>query len=231
MLIAERQQKILQILERQGGATVKELAKALFASAPTIRRDLTVLAENGLLKKVYGGAVPLTASNREIPLTLRAQSQNSAKDRMAQQAVSHVRDGMVILMDGSSSVNHIVRYLTDFKDLLVVTSGARTAIDLAEQNIPTLCTGGQMLNHSLSFVGYQAEEFVRRIHADLLFFSCCGLNDEGLLTDPAMEEAHIRQVMLRQARKKILLCDKSKLHQTFFYTLCHRDELDAVISE
>ena len=74
MLIAERQQKILQIIEQRGGATVEELVRALYASAPTIRRDLTAMEQNGLLKKVYGGAMPLTAANREIPLTIREQS-------------------------------------------------------------------------------------------------------------------------------------------------------------
>ena len=231
MLIAERQQKILQIIEQRGGATVEELVRALYASAPTIRRDLTAMEQNGLLKKVYGGAMPLTAANREIPLTIRGQSQRSAKDRMAEQAAAHVRDGMVILMDGSSSVTRMVRFLAGRRDLVAVTSGAKTAVALAEQNITTLCTGGQLLNHSLSFVGHQAEEFVRRINADLLFFSCHGLNDEGFLTDLAMEEVHLRQVMFRQAGKKILLCDKSKLHKTFFYTLCHQDEVDLIISE
>ena len=231
MLIAERQQKILQMVERQGGATVEELVKALYASAPTIRRDLTFMEKSGLLKKVYGGAIPLTAANREIPLTIREQSQSSAKDRMAERAATHVKDGMVILMDGSSSVNRIVRYLEGFKDLLVVTSGAKTAVDLAERNITTLCTGGQILNHSLSYVGHHAEEFVRSINADLLFFSCHGLNEEGLLTDLAMEEVHLRQTMLKQAKQKILLCDKSKYNKTYFYTLCRKEDVDVIITE
>jgi DeoR/GlpR family transcriptional regulator of sugar metabolism len=231
MLIAERQQKILQIVERQGGATVEELVQTLYASAPTIRRDLTAMENKGLLKKVYGGAIPLTAANREIPLTIREQSQSSAKDRMAERAAAHVRDGMVILMDGSSSVNRIVRYLDGFKNLLVVTSGAKTAVDLAQRNITTLCTGGQILNHSLSYVGHMAEEFVRGINADLLFFSCHGINSEGKLTDLAMEEVHLRQIMLQQAKQKILLCDQSKYDKTYFYTLCHKDDIDVIITE
>ena len=114
MLIAERQQKILRIIEEQGGATVEELVQRLYASAPTIRRDLTALEKSGRIKKVYGGAMPLTAANREIPLDVREQSQSTAKDRMAMQAVTHVRNGMVLLMDGSSSVRRIVKYLYGF---------------------------------------------------------------------------------------------------------------------
>lgn len=231
MLIAERQQKILQMVERSGGVTVAELVRALYASAPTIRRDLTAMEKNGLLKKVYGGAIPLTAANREIPLTIRAQSQSSAKERMAERAAAYVKEGMVVLLDGSSSVNRMVRYLEGIKGLLVVTSGAKTAVELAEHNITTLCTGGQLLNHSLSYVGHHAEEFVRNINADLLFFSCHGLNEEGLVTDLAMEEVHLRQVMLSRAKRKILLCDRSKYGRTYFYTLCRREDVDEVITE
>ena len=231
MLIAERQKRILQIIEENGGATVEDLVRTLYASAPTIRRDLSAMEQNGLLKKVYGGAIPLTAADREIPLSLRAQSQSSAKERMAERAAEMVRDGMVIFMDGSSSVNCMVKYLGGKKDILVVTSSARTAVDLAEQNISTLCTGGKLLNHSLSFVGHKAEDFIRSIHADLLFFSCHGLSEEGDLTDLSMEEVHLRQVMLMQAKKSVLLCDKSKLGQTYFYHLCHRDEVDEIIIE
>lgn len=231
MLIAERQQKILRIIEEQGGATVEELVQRLYASAPTIRRDLTALEKSGRIKKVYGGAMPLTAANREIPLDVREQSQSTAKDRMAMQAVTHVRNGMVLLMDGSSSVRRIVKYLDGFKDLIVVTSGAKTAVELAEHNITTLCTGGQLLNRSFSYVGHRAEEFVRTINADLLFFSCHGMSEEGLLTDLATEEVHLRQTMLRQAKKSILLCDRSKYGKTYFYTLCHKDDIDVIITE
>ncbi len=231
MLIAERQQKILEILEQRGRATVEDLVGALYCSAPTIRRDLTAMAQNGLIKKVYGGALPLTAGNREIPLVLREQAQSSPKEQIAQQAAARVRDGMVIFMDAGSTVGRMVPYLEGIKDLLVITSGAKTALALAERNVNTLCTGGQLLNHSLSYVGHHAEEFIRRFNADIAFFSCHGLSEEGLLTEPAMEEAQIRQVMLSRAKRKILLCDRSKYGKTYFYTLCHRDEIDEIISE
>ncbi len=231
MLIAERQQKILEYLEHHGRATVEELVKSLYASAPTIRRDLTAMEQKGLLRKVYGGALPLQAANREIPLTLREQSQRSAKDRIAEKAAAHVRDGMVILMDGSSTVNRMVKYLSGFKDLIIITSGAKTAVDLAQLNVTAFSTGGRLLNHSLAYVGHEAEDFARRINADILFFSCHGLNHEGQLTDLSIEETHLRQVMLKQAKKKILLCDRSKWGKTYFFNICHRNDIDEVISE
>ncbi len=231
MLIEERQQKILEQVESKGSATVEELVKLLYVSAPTVRRDLTAMEKKGLIQKVYGGAIPLQAANREIPLTIREQSQRSAKDHIAEMAAAHVRDGMVILMDGSSTVNRMVKYLGGFKDLIVVTSGAKTAVDLAELNITTFSTGGRLLNRSLAYVGHEAEDFARRINADILFFSCHGFSEDGWLTDLSMEETHLRQVMLKQAKKKILLCDSSKWNKTYFFNICHKDEIDEIISE
>ena len=150
---------------------------------------------------------------------------------MGARAADLVEDGMVVMLDGSTSAYHLVPYLARKKDLLVVTSGAKTAVALAEANVRTFCTGGQMLIHSFSYVGERAEDFVRHINADLLFFSCHGLSETGQLTERAIEEANLRRVMFESCKKKILLCDSSKFGKTCFYNMGHVSEIDAVISE
>ena len=150
---------------------------------------------------------------------------------MGAKAAKLVRDGMVLMLDGSTSAYHIVPYLTGFKDLIVITSGAKTAVALAEANIRTFCTGGQMLIHSFSYVGEQAEDFVRQVNADLLFFSCHGLTDDGKMTDPAIEEANLRKVMMRSCKKKYLLCDSSKFGKTYFYNMGNVEMADGIITE
>ena len=138
---------------------------------------------------------------------------------------------MVVMLDGSTSAYHLLPYLTRKKDLIVITSGAKTAVALAEANIRTFCTGGQMIIHSFSYVGEQAEAFVRNVNADILFFSCHGLTDDGRMTDPAIEEANLRKVMFQSARQRILLCDSSKFGKTCFYNMGTVADIDGVISE
>lgn len=232
MMVNQRQRRILEELEKKPDITVRELAKLLYVSEPTIRRDFTELSSKGIITKVYGGAIlHQGAADREIPFFFRQQEKSSVKTRMGANAAELVRDGMVVMLDGSTSAYHLVPYLAQRKDLIVITSGAKTAVALAEANIRTFCTGGQMLIHSFSYVGEQAESFIRNLNADILFFSCRGLSDNGYMTDLSIEEANLRKVMFRYARQKVLLCDSSKFGHTYFYNIGHVSDIDAIISE
>ena len=167
----------------------------------------------------------------EIPFFFRQQEKSSVKTRMGAAAAELVQDGMVVMLDGSTSAYHLVPYLAQRKDLIVVTSGAKTAVALAEANIRTFCTGGQMLIHSFSYVGEQAESFIRNINADILFFSCRGLSEDGYMTDLSIEEANLRKVMFQYSKQKVLLCDSSKFGHTYFYNIGHTSQIDTIVSE
>ena len=231
MLMIHRQQQILEILKRERSVSVSRLAKELFASEPTVRRDLTYLEEQGYLKRVFGGAVLGGAPDREIPYEVRASEQERAKEIMAQKASCYLQKGAVVFLDGSSSAAHMVEPLSRCEDVLVVTSGAKTAIALAERGVRVICTGGQMLTRSFSYVGAHAEACVRSMRADVVFFSCRGLSDDGEMTDPSIDEINLRRAMLERSRIKVLLCDTTKHGKEYVYSLGYRDDLDAVIDE
>lgn len=230
MLIEERRKEIVKYVETHGKATVEELSRAVYASAPTVRRDITAMARSGLLKKVYGGVMPPTAADREIPMSSRESSATDAKKLMAKRAAALVHDGDVVILDGSSSAKALVPYLAEFSELIVITSGAKTAVALADAGIRCFCTGGKMITRSFSYVGPHAEEFVRSINADILFFSCHGY-DDGIATDLSADEVALRRVMMSRTSKKVLLCDKSKYGRRYIYNLCTADDVDEVISE
>lgn len=229
MLIEERRQQILKYVESHGKATVEELCSVVYSSAPTVRRDISAMEREGVVKKVYGGVMPVTAADREIPMSAREQESLEAKKQMARRAAALVRDGDVIILDGSSSARALVPYLSQFKEIIVITSGAKTAVELAQAGIRAFCTGGKMLTRSFSYIGSHAEDFIRSVNADILFFSCHGY-DDGVATDLAAEEVALRHVMLKHSKKKILLCDKSKYGKKYIYNLCTKDDVDEVIS-
>ena len=231
MLIAERRQKTLEYIEKNGKATVSQLSGYIYASEPTVRRDLTAMEKEGVIKKVYGGALPIAAADREIPMGIRQRDALKAKDIMAQKACKYINDGDVVILDGSSSAMAMVKYLTQFKELIVITSGAKTAVALAEAGIRTFCTGGMMITNSFSYVGQQAQDFIAGINADVLFFSCHGMSEDGNATDLSMEEVNLRKIMMRHAKRKILLCDKSKYGKVYFYNLCTKKDVEDIITE
>ena len=232
MLIEERHRRILEELQRNPQITVKELAEKLCFSEPTIRRDFTELHKKGLITKFYGGAIlNKLAADGEIPFAMRENEKSTGKAVIGKRAASYVRDGAVIMLDGSTSAYHLVPYLADYKDIIVVTSGAKTAVALAERDITTFCTGGKMIVHSYSYVGQEAEDFVRKINADVLFFSCHGLSMDGMMSDPSVRESNLRRVMFEKCKKKYLLCDGSKFGKTFFYNMGDVSEVDGIISD
>ena len=231
MLIISRQEQILEILKRERSVSVTRLSRELFASEPTIRRDLAMLEKQGYLKRVYGGAILGGAPDREIPYEVRTGEQEDAKAIMARKAAQYLAKGTVVFLDGSSSAARMVEPISAVGDILVVTSGAKTAIALAERGVRVISTGGQMITRSFTYVGSHAEACVRGIRADVVFFSCRGLSEEGEMTDISIEEINLRRAMLERAKTRVLLCDRSKWGKQYMYSLGYRTDIDAVISE
>ena len=215
MLSEQRYSRILELLAQNGIVKVTDLMREFDVSSETVRRDLFLLEKKGHLKRVYGGAILGGAPDREIPYDVRACEQEDAKTVMARRAASYLHKGDVVFLDGSSSAAHMVDPIAEVGDILVVTSGAKTAIALAERGVRVISTGGQMITRSYSYVGSLAEACVRGIRADSVFFSCRGLSDAGEMTDISIEEINLRRIMLERARVKILLCDSSKLGKQY----------------
>ena len=111
MPVYHREDQYIHLLA-QKPHSVKELSRKLFVSEPTVRRDLTELAGQGILTKVYGGAIlHQGAADREIPFFFRQQEKSTVKSQMGAKAASLVKDGMVVMLDGSTSAFHLVPYL------------------------------------------------------------------------------------------------------------------------
>ena len=232
MFNIERQEKILEILRKRKSVTVQKLAELVYASESTIRRDLTELEKGGQIRRTFGGAVLEETLTKEVPLLLRQSQNHHMKEQIAKKAVEHIKNGQVIFMDASSTVSHLVPLLSQFKGLTVITNSPQTSIALGKANVRNFCTGGFLLENSIAYVGQHAENFLRHIHADIMFFSCRGYQPEtGEITDSSIEESELRTVMLKQAKKKVFLCDSSKFGKEYLYSLCNREEIDAIISD
>jgi len=231
MFEAERLQKIQRLLEGRQAVSVQYLAKELFVSCTTIRRDLNELQRQGLVKRIHGGAVLITGDAQELPLYMREKQNSEAKALIAARAASHIRDGQVLFLDASSTVQHLVPHLASFRDLTIITNGLKTAQDLSKLPHKVYCTGGLQLHNSSAYVGHIAERTIREFNADLFFFSSRGLAWDGRITDASGEETQLRRVMLEQSKVHIFLCDSSKFGADFCHNLCRVQQVDAFISD
>ena len=231
MLETERLEEILTHLRQRHTTTVAALAKRLYVSEATIRRDLTELERQGLVKRVYGGAVLVQSTQAEVPMMQRAHQNSRSKAQIAAMAVKHLQNGQTIFLDASSTVMHLVKHLDSVQSLTIITNGVKTAIELQSLNQHTVyCTGGRMLHNSSAYVGAYAEDFIRNFNADVFFFSSRGVSESGLITDSSCDENHIRRVMFDHSRKHIFLCDQSKIGHAYSYNLCPLQQVDEFIT-
>ncbi len=231
MFYSERQEQLLSLLKKEKSMRTSSIAAKLFTSESTVRRDLTALEKEGLVRRTFGGAVICETERTDEPLVIRNTKNTEAKNEIAKRAAELVRDGMVIFLDSSSTAAHLVAHLARFHDLTVITNGPATSIALGERGIQNYCTGGEFSSLSVSYVGGYAQEFIRGFNADIAFVSCRGFSDDGLLTESNVEFVHIKKQMLKNAKRRVFLCDSSKFGKIFPHRLGTKDEFDDIISE
>ncbi len=228
----ENQEKdILEILQNNQYASIEELSEKLYVSPSTVRRKLDLLQKKGLVTRTHGGA-QLNDENNFFPsFTFRVHVNSFEKKKMALAAIKLIKNGDLIFLDGTTSAFFIAEYLSEFKNIRVITNGIDTLSLLAKNNITAYSTGGciQELNRSV-LVGHYAEEMISNFHADIAFFSSQSVNNDGEIYDCFEEENVIRKAMIKHATKKVFLCDSTKFGKTSLFHLCSLNDVDYIVS-
>ena len=182
---------LIRLIEENGFATVKYLAKVTFTSESTVRRQLTELENMGLIKRSYGGA-EIRKDNINTPIELRLQKNHKAKDAIARKAAEFIYDNETVFIDGSSTCLHMGQYLSAKKGLTVYTYAAELCAILAAHGINVYCLGGRYDKVSKVFTGEYAIKMIESIYFDAFFFSDSGFCD-GIISDYNESETHKRR--------------------------------------
>ena len=230
MLKEERYDRILAVLEKEQYVSALQLSKMLYVSLPTIRRDLAELSRRNQIIRSHGGAKVIQAEHIVAPLDFRKTVNAQEKRALCRRAAEMVNDYDLIFIDSSTTTLQMADFLSDKKGITVITNGIPLATLLVQKGIKTYCTGGEIFENSLAHFGSFAEDFIQRFNIDTLFFSCHGVNENGVLTDPSLPETQIRRVAIHQSRKTVFLCDETKLGLSTPYNLVPLDDMDYIIT-
>ena len=223
--------EIVELLKREQFASVGDIAKELYVSTATVRRKLTLLQKKQLITRKHGGAELNDMNNFSPSFSLRTHTNSLEKKQIALAAIKFIKNGDLIFIDGSTSCFFIADYLADFNDIKVVTNGIDTLSLLSKYNIAAYSTGGIISDTNRStLVGQIAHNMIQTMHADIAFFSAQSVGKDGEIYDCYEQENYLRLAMMKNASKKILLCDSSKLDKISSYHLCSMDEIDYVVS-
>ena len=231
MLQFQRQQSILQYLQTHNTAKIAQIAKAIYTSEASVRRDIAAMEAQGLVVRVYGGVLLAEHKNDVIPPALRDSANSAIKEALAEEAASLINDGDTVIFDSSSTVCRICPHILKRKNLKIITNNLRICDELRDTDIAVYVTGGEFFKKRNCFLGPYAERFLSSVNADSVFFSCKGLSSDGYLTDVSEDEISMRTVMLHQATSSYFLCDSSKLDTRCSFTLCHASEVTKVLCD
>jgi ribose transport system substrate-binding protein len=231
--IFERRQRLLDILRKEPGLRVPEMADALEVSEGTIRNDLNALEENGLLERVRGGAILSSdVPVRSLSFLSRLKQNAGAKQAIARQAAELVGDGDSILLDASTTVYFIARFLQNRRKLRVITNGIEIARLLAQNPTNTVILLGGMLNpDSTSITGLISERIVQDLHVKTAFVSCSGITPEAGLTEVHIAEAQLKEKALAAAEKVIALVDAGKFGKVDLTSFARLDQIDHLFTD
>ena len=136
----------------------------------------------------------------------------------------------IIFIDSSTTTLQLEEFIDSKSMVTVITNGMALATILAKKGIKTYCTGGEIFENSLANFGGFAEEFIQRFNFDKMFFSCLGVNEKGMLTDPSLPETQIRKTAIAQSKKTVFLCDESKLEHSAPFNLVPIQKIDCIIT-
>jgi len=232
MFTIERQNEIIALIKFKKSIKVKELAEKFYISEATVRRDLDKLQKQGVLQKTHGGAVLLAGLDTEIPLSVRDTEQKIEKEKIGRLAANIVNNNSVIIMDSSTTALRVVPYLKNKKNMVIITNGAKTAIELGDYlHTEVYCTGGKLRENSLSFIGEIARDSIDRFSSDIMFFSCRAISIDDGVYDSSPEEAELRKHMIPRSKKTVLLCDHTKFGHTSFYKISDFKDIDIIITD
>ena len=229
MSISKRQQQILDLLNENEFLSVERLSHMTYTSPSSIRRDLTKLQNMSLIRRTHGGASIFRELNQAVPLNSRMEKNIIEKRKIAKNASVLLHDGMTIMLDGSSTAGFMVPHIAKFNDIILFTNNMQTAINAVNYGIKTHCIGGVSVNQSVVLSGEQAYSSVVNIYPDILFFSSRSLDTDGYIYDPIPEENHIRELMLKNAKRKVFLCDSEKFGQKSLYRLTSINDIDVCV--
>ncbi|MBR1868379.1 MAG: DeoR/GlpR transcriptional regulator [Clostridia bacterium] len=230
MLGSERQREILNYIKKNETVSVRQIVKTFYVSEATARRDLSVLEKNGQIMRVFGGATIAIAPDKQVPLFVRERENEKEKTQLCKFASTFIKDGYTIFIDGSSTVQFMIPFLRQFKDLVVITNGMKIASMLSELHIKVFVSGGLLLENSSVLTGQYAEKFIDDFNADLCFISCKGMSDDGKLTDTSFAETQIRKYYIKNSKMKIAIITSNKIGKKYLHTLCNASDLDRVIT-
>lgn len=231
MYPSQRRDTILTLLAKHGFVSISDLAQQLKVSEITIRRDLKVLHEMGLVEKVLGGG-QVVRSASEPAFTTKRILRQAEKSWIARAALTLIEPGMTIGLSAGTTTWTLAQQIRGFSNLTFVTNSTNVAIALNDNGWnDILLTGGQFRTPSDALVGPLAEATARQLRTDILFLGVHGIHVSNGISTPNLLEASIDRVLMERTECVVLLFDHTKWGIQALAHIADIDEIDIIVTD
>jgi DeoR family fructose operon transcriptional repressor len=211
---------------------VAQLAADLKVTAETVRRDLSALEHQGVLRRVHGGAMPVERLGFEPGLAARDAVWRAEKERIAKAALSELPVEGSVLLDAGTTTARLAEILPTSRELTVVTNSLPIAITLSVRpGLTVLMAGGRVRGRTQATVDDWAVRVLGDTYVDVAFVGTNGISVERGLTTPDPAEAAVKQAMLAAARRVVVLADHTKVGATHFARFGGLREVEMLITD
>jgi DeoR/GlpR family transcriptional regulator of sugar metabolism len=225
-----RHKTILENLKSTGRIYVKDTAEKMGVTEVTVRRDLTYLEKNGLLKKIYGGAVPSAPQVRES-VTYREKRKITAKRIIGELASDLIEDGDVIYLGSGSTCNEIIPHLSEKKNLTIIVNSLYLMKRLGElSQHKIIIVGGQYRFEQMDMVGPGAELAISQLGGFKAFTGADDVSVNGGISGADVVTVGFAKLILQKAAKVILVSDYTKFDNPALYKIADIDNLDYIVT-
>ncbi len=231
MLAVTRKQKIKEIIMEKKSASVAELAQLFSVTDETIRRDLKVLEQEGVLLRSYGGAFIQSGVENLVEADIRTTIYVENKMKIANQCRKMINNGDAIFLDNSTTAYYIARAIQDMRITLVTNN--LQIINLLSQNktIHLIVIGGTFSHTEQAFYGVAAKKALEEYFVDKAFLSCRSLSIKNGITEANDRWAQMRQTVIERSKESYVVADFSKFDQTSFMRICGYEKIKAIITD
>jgi len=226
----ERLEKIIALLEKEDRLVTKNLPEILNTTSVTIRKDIAILEQRGLLKRTHGGAIKPRKLFHGLALNEKEKLNLEEKIRIAKKAAKLIFEGDTIILDSGSTTSFIAKEIKQMKGITVITNAINIVSILLNSDIDVILIGGSLIKETSTLVGPLADDVLRKISADKLFIGVDGIDFEVGLTTPNILEANTSRVMMEMSGEIILVVDASKFGRRSLGVISKVSEVNSIIT-
>ena len=227
-----RQSQLLDAVRQHGALSVETLAERFGVTLQTVRRDVKLLAEAGLLARFHGGVRLPSSTTENIAYRQREMLNAEGKQGIARAVAARIPNGSSLLINLGTTTEAVARELLQHRGLRVITNNLNVAAILADNpDCEVVVTGGTVRHRDRGIVGAAAVDLIRQVKVDIGLIGISGIEADGTLRDFDYREVQVARAIIEQSREVWLVADHSKFNRPAMVELARVDQIDLLFTD